>query len=315
MDTTDWQGDKGLVNACRYMLDFQIAADVTFIVGQQQTTLKAHKFMLICRSSVFQAMFSCNFADNVNAVTITDIEPEVFQSLLKYMYTDEVDLNGENVLPVLYTAKKYAVNNLVHKCLIFLSNGRTCDNICLIFEQAHLYDEKDLRNNSLIYILENAKEVFGSSSFLQLCPVCLQQIIAHDDLQADEKLVCSAVIKWAECQCKKQNIANTGENIRLVLGDNLFLVRFPLLGQSYFTNVSSEVDYLTDGEKVELFKYFYKSGSDCRKFNSKPRCCANTTTNSETFNNSNGNDCQLQTCMRFNRVNDEDFWSCGELDA
>jgi len=50
----DWQSDLPLMDACRHMLEREVATDVHFRVGAEKTSVRAHKFILLCRSSVFQ---------------------------------------------------------------------------------------------------------------------------------------------------------------------------------------------------------------------------------------------------------------------
>jgi hypothetical protein len=48
------------------------------------------------------------------------------------------------------------------------------------------------------------------------------------------------------------------ENQRAELGNLLYLIRFPLMGKEYYTDIISEMDILSDKEKVELFKFYYR---------------------------------------------------------
>lgn len=234
----------------------------------------------------------------------------------RYMYTDETEITGENVLPLLYTAKKYCVHKLVRQCLTFLNDGRSPENICDILEQAHLYDEDEFREKSVSYILDNAKEVLKSSAFLRLCHDCVTKVVSYDELQADERTVLEAVTRWGESQCQKQDLECNSENLRMVLAGILHLVRLPLLGETYFTNVVSESTLLTDAEKVELFKYFYKSGYKTEIFISRNRNVTSEISQHAVVPPKKPDDLSIQTCMRFNRVFDDGSWYCGgEPDA
>ena len=60
-------------------------------------------------SAVFDAMFNSTLATEEDEITIPDVEPAAFLSLLKFLYSDEVQIGPETVMTTLYTAKKYAV--------------------------------------------------------------------------------------------------------------------------------------------------------------------------------------------------------------
>ena len=51
------------------------------------------------------------------------------------MYCGEVELSGDNVLCVLYSAKKYMLPGLEKKCQEFLDNRLDVSNVCAVLEQ------------------------------------------------------------------------------------------------------------------------------------------------------------------------------------
>ena len=88
---TGWQTDKTLVECMRYMLDNEIATDVCFEVGPPDgatVCVKAHKFLLISRSAVFEAMFNsgmveCQSGKDATTIRVEDIEADIFKDLLR----------------------------------------------------------------------------------------------------------------------------------------------------------------------------------------------------------------------------------------
>ena len=47
-----------------------------------------------------------------------DVDPDAFLALLNYLYTDEIQLEPDNVLATLYAAKKYIVPHLARYVVI-----------------------------------------------------------------------------------------------------------------------------------------------------------------------------------------------------
>lgn len=86
---TEWQLGKTLADCMRYMLDNEISTDVCFEVGQpggETVKFHAHKYMLIARSPVFEAMFSSGMTEcsgPVAKVRVEDIDTDIFKELLK----------------------------------------------------------------------------------------------------------------------------------------------------------------------------------------------------------------------------------------
>ena len=83
MDTTkDWQFGKMLPDRINHMLQNELMCDVTFYVGDNQTPIKAHKFMMASASPVFYSMFEGPLAEQGD-VSITDVEANIFRDILK----------------------------------------------------------------------------------------------------------------------------------------------------------------------------------------------------------------------------------------
>src|SRR6218665_3626307 len=95
-----WQSEKTLVECMRYMLDNEIATDVCFEVGPEDgptVEIRAHKFMLISRCPVFEAMMSTEMAETKDEkeakIRIVDIDEEVFKQLLRFLFYICIELN------------------------------------------------------------------------------------------------------------------------------------------------------------------------------------------------------------------------------
>ena len=89
------------------LLEDERHCDVKLILtigGEQQEIFTAHKAILSNRSSVFSAMFddSSKFVEaSTGEVIVEDIERDVFEDLLRFIYTDEApDSGGTSLLGV-----------------------------------------------------------------------------------------------------------------------------------------------------------------------------------------------------------------------
>ena len=97
------------------MLSNHLFSDVKFVVrksdGENESKQKipAHKFVLSIGSPVFEAMFYGELAETRDSIELPDCEHESLLELFRYMYSNEVNLSGSNVMGVLYLAKKYMV--------------------------------------------------------------------------------------------------------------------------------------------------------------------------------------------------------------
>jgi speckle-type POZ protein len=107
-------------------------SDVNFNVGGR--IFLAHKVILTTRSQYFAAMFKHPTKENsTNQVKIEDIEPEVFDQLLRFIYTGRVPLDKLQTMAaeLFIAADKYLMDELKMKCENYLLNQMSPDN-CVI---------------------------------------------------------------------------------------------------------------------------------------------------------------------------------------
>ena len=171
------------------------------------------------------------------------------------MYTDEVQLNDENVMQVMYAAKKYIVTNLSKKCSEFLQKTVSVDTAPQLLEQSILFDEKDLKAKVLTKIEEEAPTVLSSEEFTTLSKEALREVFQLNLQVSNEMEVFNASIKWAESRCQELKQVMDGANFREVLGDNLFLIRFPTMTIDDINDTIIPTDILTDEEGRQILRY------------------------------------------------------------
>lgn len=82
---TDWRSGKNVTQCNRYMFENEINCDITFVVGtgEDKQHISAHKYMLICRSEVFEAMLFGLLHEHSNTIEIPDVSPFAFRKLLE----------------------------------------------------------------------------------------------------------------------------------------------------------------------------------------------------------------------------------------
>ena len=68
--------------------------------------IPAHKFVLAISSPVFYAMFYGELAETKDDVAICDCEYESLLELFRFIYSDEANLTPDNVMQLMYLAKK-----------------------------------------------------------------------------------------------------------------------------------------------------------------------------------------------------------------
>jgi BTB/POZ domain-containing protein 1/2 len=272
----NWQASKPTVKErLAFMFNNEIMSDVHFIVGKGSNTqrIPAHKFVLSVGSAVFDAMFNGGIAITAAEVELPDVEPAAFLALLRFLYSDEVQIGPETVMTTLYTAKKYAVPALERACVDFLKNNLSSDNAFMLLTQARLFDEPQLAALCLETIDKNTTDALSAESFADIDMETLCVVLERDTLGIRECKLFTSVTKWAVAECGRRTIQGSPENIRVVLDRALHLIRFPLMSVEEFAIGAAQSGVLLDREVVELFLYFTVNPKPSVAFLDNPRCC------------------------------------------
>ncbi|XP_060588383.1 BTB/POZ domain-containing protein 6-like [Ruditapes philippinarum] len=253
----DWQTGKSLIEANVHMLHNEIATDVIFLVGDDSQEVRAHKYVTMSRSPVLLRALKDHMDNTDIAVSVPDVAFETFKYVLTYLYTENIDIHADNVTSLLYAARRLQLSGLSKLCFSYLETGMSVANVCKILEQAHIYNETNLHDKCLTYILSNATDVLKTHAFNDLCSECVGAIIRSDDIKADEDSIFEAMVLWSTNECRRQKKPSTDIYRREVMGPLLYLIRFPTMDVSYFTHRVSFRDILSHDEAVSIYQYFH----------------------------------------------------------
>uniref|UniRef100_A0A3B3CSI6 BTB (POZ) domain containing 6b n=1 Tax=Oryzias melastigma TaxID=30732 RepID=A0A3B3CSI6_ORYME len=212
------------------MFNNEHMADVHFIVGPpgDTQTVPAHKYVLAVGSSVFGAMFYGDLAEGQSVIHIPDVEPAAFLILLKYMYSDAIELEADTVLATLYAAKKYIVPALAKACVSFLETSLEAKNACVLLSQSRLFEEPELTQRCWEVIDAQAELALLSEGFCEIDKPTLEIILQRETLHVRELVVFQAALNWATAECWRQGMPVTSHNQRAVLATNKPQLNFPV---------------------------------------------------------------------------------------
>ncbi|CAL4997566.1 unnamed protein product [Urochloa decumbens] len=145
------------------LLDAGDGVDVTFSVGGE--TFSAHKAVLAMRSPVFKAeLFGRMREAKEQLVTIEEMQPEVFRSLLHFIYTDtlpgmddpEGDVNRDMIHHLLVAAGRYAVDRLKLVCQSILCKNLDAETVSATLALAYQHNCDRLKDICLEFITSSA---------------------------------------------------------------------------------------------------------------------------------------------------------------
>lgn len=139
-------------------------SDVKLVVRGQE--FRVHKAILTARSPVFSAMFEHEMRENnENLVEIVDIEPDVMQEVLRYIYAGRVkhvqDIKGD----LLAAANKYGIDELKAVCEEKLINDLNVDTVGELLILADCHEAGNLKYSAIEFLAKHIKEIVNNENF------------------------------------------------------------------------------------------------------------------------------------------------------
>lgn len=161
MPTVDmWQDLESLLMDKTY-------ADVTLIVDEEE--IKAHRIVLMARSPVFAAMFTNAMIEKQESkVVIKDLDYEVVQETLRFIYTDKAPKLAEMASDLLVAADKYQLPLLKAMAEKALGETLQVENAASVLMLANRHSAHQLKKHSLSYIRQHRKQVMATESWTDL---------------------------------------------------------------------------------------------------------------------------------------------------
>jgi speckle-type POZ protein len=145
---------KNLVNNNKY-------SDFVFVVENKE--IFAHKSILSVRSKVFEAMFANDMDSQSNRCTIDDIESEVFEQLLTFIYTGNAPKAQTMVEKLLAAAQKYEILEIKDFCANIIFKDIKNENAIQSLIIADKYKATKLLDKIIEFIADNFQSILNIS--------------------------------------------------------------------------------------------------------------------------------------------------------
>ena len=255
-----------IIERTKFIFNNELLSDIKFIAPvsnsesesrKSQKGIPGHKFVLAISSPVFYAMFYGELAETADIIELPDCDYESLLELFRYLYSDEVNLSGSNVMQVLYLAKKYLVPSLADKCTEYLGKHLEASNVFSILPQAQKFGDKDLEERCWDVIELHTGEAVTSDEFVTLERSLVESVVKKEKLHVKEVDLFKAVDRWASKEVERQGLTFDGEVKREILGEEIVkAIRFPLMSQKDFVSVVFDSDILTKAEISDMMRHF-----------------------------------------------------------
>ena len=260
----NWQMKRStVVERTTFVFNNQLLSDVKFVVpvstdeSESKKVIPAHKFVLAISSPVFYAMFYGQMAETKDSVELPDCDYESLLELFRFMYTDEVDLSGSNIMQVFYLAKKYLIPSLAEKCTEYLKLDLKASNVFCILPHAQKFEVKDLEDRCWEVIESQTEEAVTSDEFVTVERSLVESVVKRERLNVTEVELFKAVDRWATKESERQGTKPDSDVKRRILGEEIVkAIRFPLMSLKEFASVVIDSRILTLEEVGDMMKYY-----------------------------------------------------------
>lgn len=147
-------------------------SDVTFLVKGRR--FYAHRICLLASSDAFRAMFDGGYREkDAKDIEIPNIQWNVFELMMRYIYTGSVNVNLDIAHDLLKAADQYLLEGLKRLCEYAIAQDISVENVMLMYELSDAYNAMSLRHSCILFILEQ----FDRLSSKPWYPHLIQRIV------------------------------------------------------------------------------------------------------------------------------------------
>ncbi|CAK9318621.1 unnamed protein product [Citrullus colocynthis] len=135
-------------------------SDVTFLVEGRR--FHAHRICLLASSDAFRAMFDGGYREkDAKDIEIPNIRWEVFELMMRFVYTGSVDVSLDIAQDLLRAADQYLLEGLKRLCEYTIAQDISLENVSSMYELSEAFNAISLRHTCILFILEQFEKLSG----------------------------------------------------------------------------------------------------------------------------------------------------------
>ena len=179
--------------------------DICIKVGKK--SFQAHRLILSCYSSYFKTMFETEMKEKyADIVTIDGVDASSLESLLNFIYTEEICINQQNVFDLLATSDYLQFDDAKQLCFDYLSSILSVATCFKVLQMADLYQNHCLLIQVFEFISKNFAQILCNQDYKFQPKKYLLEILVNLNLDCvEESLVYDAIIGWVKHEKKRKD--------------------------------------------------------------------------------------------------------------
>ncbi|RGB35296.1 hypothetical protein C1646_122537 [Rhizophagus diaphanus] len=270
--------ESNLSEAFWQLLIIETEYNVIIQIGEEPNfkEFHAHSNILRCRSEYFNKIFTENIEkkDGMYIIKKSNISSQAFDMILKYLYTDQIDITnktGTELLNFIIASDELMLKKLTKLTEDFIIQNQQKflqnDPIGILQTIQYCKPLINLQEYCLNKICSEPEILFNSDKFNQLPASLLEIILKRDDLNLKEIEIWENLIKWglAQEQVRNQDVTKWNQDdiniFRRILYKFIPLIRFyEIFIEDYFNKVKPYEEILSKELRDDILKFYMISG-------------------------------------------------------
>ncbi|GBB87616.1 hypothetical protein RclHR1_14090008 [Rhizophagus clarus] len=247
--------------------------NVIIQVGENQNMkeFRAHSIILNARSAYFKGALSNNWItkrDNMIMFSKPNITPKIFEMILIYLYSGELDLTekkSEDILELLVASDEMLFEELFNSVQDYLIQNRKTwldQNYVLILNRVHNLDTcMKLQECCVETIYANMEQFVDSKKFLSFNKDALYCLFKYDSIHIKEIIAWNTLIEWGINQISKNHKDYNNENyedLKIMLEEFIPLIEITkITSEDFYHKVRPYKSIIPINIYEEAMVYYY----------------------------------------------------------
>ncbi|XP_042351181.1 kelch-like protein 41a [Plectropomus leopardus] len=231
-----------LQDGLKELLNENKLIDCVLKVGDR--SIPCHQLILAACSPYFRELyFSADGKEKGQMeVVLENLDPNVMEVIVNYMYSAEIDINDNNVQDILAAANRFQIPSVFTVCVNYLQKQLSKKNCLAIYRLGLMLNCVRLAMAARDHIADRFETIAKDEDFLELAPPELFAIIGADALNVEkEEVVFETLMRW---------IRKDKEKRMKSLEEAFDCIRFRLIPEKYFKEKVEKDDIIKSNPEI-----------------------------------------------------------------
>ncbi|XP_050402889.1 actin-binding protein IPP isoform X1 [Patella vulgata] len=209
----------------------ELYCDISIIANGK--SFSAHRHILAASSSFFKAMFTSGMVEgSQKEIYLHDIDEDIIQELLSFIYTGVIEITLENVQDLLSSSDMLGLVDVTEACGQFLQQHLNTENCIGIYLFCDAHSCQDVKQAAELYIQKHFLQVSKTEEFLQLPKDELIHFLSSENLRLENEIQAfNAAIVWINHDLISR---------RKEIFDVMKPIRFPIIHEKHLEKFQEE---------------------------------------------------------------------------